>query len=216
MLEIAKTIIGSSVYCALFPLVLALYKRKFLSPPLQVIFIYLLLIVGVQAIAKFTAWLGMNNLPLLHVYTIAEFSLLCWFYQRAIPALVSVRTMSLCILLFLAWALWNACCYQGWYQFNTNARTPEGIAVLIFALLYYYAVMREMKILRLEDEPLFWINTGFMLYFSGGTLLFFFSNVILSFAYSLNMYIWALHASFSVILYLFLAIGIWKVPIKPT
>jgi hypothetical protein len=94
--------------------------------------------------------------------------------------------------------------------FNTYARSLEGILVIILCLSWCYQTLTEMKIRALQQDPVFWTNTGFLLYFSGNVLLFTFSNYILNINHALNQYIWAFHALFSILLYFFITIGLWK------
>jgi hypothetical protein len=88
----------------------------------------------------------------------------------------------------------------------------EGVLVILLCLTWCWRVLTEMKIQRLEQNPVFWANTGFLIYFSGNVLLFAFSNFILDYDKSLNLYVWAFHGLLSGLLYLLISIGLWKVP----
>jgi hypothetical protein len=173
--------------------------------------VYVVIVVIVQFLASILADQKINNLPLLHVYTPLEFLCIGWFYAIALRGFVLQRNIWGMIIGFGVLSVLNSIFLQDITTFNTYARSLQGILVIILSLMWCYRALSEMTISRLEDEPVFWVNTGFLLYFSGGVLLFAFSNYILQINRSLNMYIWGFHALFSVLLYIFISIGLWKV-----
>ena len=209
MLEISKVILDISILVTFLPFGLALFWRKKLTGPMYVLFCFLILVVVAQLISHFTKIYGIKNLPLLHIYTVIEFSWITWFYHIAMPTYLPRKVAVGTIVLFTTAALLNTIYLQPVTQFNTYARTLASIIVITYALIYFYKVISEVQITNLEKDPIFWINTGFLIYFSGSTLLFVFSNFILPFKTSLNIYVWALHAIFNILLYLIQSVGIW-------
>ncbi len=216
MHEISKQVITASIFVIFLPFGLAMFWRKKLTGPMFVIFCYLILGIAAQLISFITKEYQIKNLPLLHLYTVIEFSWITWFYHQAMPVYLPERRTKVIIVIFSVAAALNTLFLQPVTQFNTYIRTSESILVIIFSLLFFYKIISEMKIQRLEKEPLFWINVGFLIYFSGSTLLFIFSNYILPFKNTLNLYVWSLHAIFSILLYLIQSIGIWMAAHKPT
>src|SRR5690349_6601123 len=66
----------------IIPIVFAIVKYRHINKPLTTIFWYLLFAGLVNACAAFLAFRRINNLPLLHVYTIFELLFLgVFFYQ---------------------------------------------------------------------------------------------------------------------------------------
>jgi len=168
-----------------------------------------MLVATAQVISHFTKEFHIMNLPVLHVYTVVEFSWITWFYYVAMPSYLPRKVAIGAIIVFAVAALLNTIYLQPVTQFNTYARTLASIIVITYALIYFYKIISEVQITNLEKDPIFWVNTGFLIYFSGSTLLFVFSNFILPFKTSLNIYVWALHAVFNILLYLIQSVGIW-------
>lgn len=209
MIEISRFIINTSVFVTFLPLGLSLFWRKNLTGAMFVYFCFSILVATAQIIAHITKKLHIVNLPVLHVYTVVEFCWITWFYHVAMPTYFTRKLAIGTIIIFALAALLNTLYLQPVTQFNTYARTLASLIVICYALTYFYKLITEVQITNLERDPIFWINTGFLIYFSGGTLLFVFSNFILPFKSSLNIYVWALHAIFSILLYLIQSIGIW-------
>lgn len=153
-----------------------------------------------------------NNLWLLHYYTVFEFSLIAWFFGIILEGFIQPKLILIVGIGFGIASMLNSIYLQPLNEFNTYARSLEGVLVILMALAWYFRTLSEMKVKRLQDEPLFWVNTALLLYFSGSVLLFAFSNFLLSLNRSLNLYIWAFHGIFSALLYSFVSIGVWKLP----
>lgn len=206
--SIQSFILLYSPLVVLLPLAMALLHFRRLTPELKVLAFHLIMVVIMSSIS-FTLWsMKKNNLPLLHLYTILEFGMIGWFYKIVLRGWVSERLLTILILLFTVLALLNSFFLQDWHRFNTYPRSLESILVIAFTITCYHRMLSEMKIRRMERSSLFWINTGFLFYFSGALFLFSLSNYIMPLGYRLNMLIWTVHALFSILLYVFLFVGL--------
>jgi hypothetical protein len=206
----AKEFIIYSSYVVLLPLLVAVVRYRRLTPALKMIGAYVLLGTFVQGIAAIMSANRQNNLPVLHVYTILEFTCFIWFYRLLEENFIKNKVFLGLVIGFPVLAILNALFLQSIFEFNTYARSLEGILLITLALRWYYRALEELKIRRLQDDAVFWINTAILLYFSGSVILFGVSNYTLSFQKSLKVYIWSFHALFSTLLYLFITAGLWK------
>lgn len=206
--SIQRIILLYSPLAVLLPLVVALLRFKKFGPDLKVLTYHLVMVTIMSGISAAVWFMNKNNLPLLHVYTILEFSMIAWFYKIVLRGWVSERLFTILILLFALLALLNSLFLQDWHRFNTYPRSLESIFVIAFTIAYFHRMLSEVNINRMERSPLFWINTGFLFYFSGALFLFSLSNYIIPLGYRLNFLIWTVHALFSILLYVFLFIGL--------
>lgn len=192
------------------PLILALTNVKSYPKELKVITLYL---VSIAVIGSYSAYLWSqhkNNLPVLHIYTMVEFTTIILFYQTIFKTYFSKRWAWLVISVFLIFCLVNATYIQDWKMFNTYPRTLESILVIGASLYYYYKITRQTLYTQIEKSPVFWINTGFFIYFSGSFLLFTISNYILPFSFKFNMMVWQFHAFLSIVNNILIFIGLWQ------
>lgn len=214
MYQLAKSIIHYSSFVPFLPFAIAIWNIKRLDKTMRPICWYLITVILIQIGATILVRYHQNNLRLLHLLTVLEFALITWFYYEALEGLLKRKTALALVGLFSAAAILNSVFFQALTTFNTNARSLEGVLVIILALMCFYKILSEMKIKKLGQYPVFWINTGFLLYYSGGVLLFGFSNYLLKFNKPINMYVWALHGLFSALLYVFIAVGLWKIRVR--
>lgn len=192
------------------PLILSLKHFRSYPKELKVISIHLILI-AILALYSASLWIfSKNNLPVLHVYTMIEFSTIMLFYQVVFKDTIDKIWFIVLIGAFLAFCLINAFYIQKWHIFNTYPRTLQSLLIISASLLYYYKITKQTVYIQIEKSPAFWINTGFFIYFSGSFLLFMLSNYILPLSLKFNMIVWQLHAFLSCILYCLIFTGLWQ------
>jgi hypothetical protein len=211
--EIQHGILIYSPIAVVFPLIAGLIRLRSLVPEQK----SLLLFIFNSSVFSFLGYIywytNTNNLPLLHIYTISEFGAISWFYRQTLKKSVLEKFLFPGFTAFVVFALMNACFIQDWH-INTLPRSIECMLIIIYALFCYHRQLKELTYSRPEHSPVFWINTGFLIYFSGALLLFTLSNYILPLNHQLNIYIWTLHALFSIIEYLFIFIALCLHPKK--
>jgi len=205
-----KLIISLASYFIAVPAVLSIIRYRKLDWAMKTVACYVFLGAFVQSFSSYLNAKNQNNLWLLHLYTPLEFTCIVCFYGIVLRGFVKKTMMVGLGLGFAILSALNSAFLQSVTTFNTYARSLEGILVILLCLIWCYHTLTEMKIKRLEQDPVFWVNTGLLLYFSGNVLLFAFSNYIVDINRALNLYIWAFHALFSILLYFFITVGLWK------
>ncbi len=205
-----KLIIATATYFIALPVAVALFKYRHLGTTMRIMAFYVFLGGIIQVSSSYLNAQRQNNLWLLHLYTPLEFVCIIWFYSKVLHGFLKGAVFVWFGLGFVVLSALNSAFLQDIGSFNTYARSLQGILVIMLCLSWCYRTLFEMKIKRLEQDPVFWVNTGFLLYFSGNVLLFAFSNYIVNINRTLNLYIWAFHALFSILLYFFITIGLWK------
>lgn len=205
-----KLIIATATSFIALPVALAIFRYRHLGVAMRAIAAYVFLSGITQLSSSYLNGQKQNNLWLLHLYTPLEFACIVWFYGTVLQGFVKKTVFVWIGVGFAILSGLNSWFLQDPMTFNTYARSLEGILVIILCLMWCYKTLTEMKIKQLQQDPVFWVNTGFLLYFSGNVLLFAFSNYILGINRALNLYIWAFHALFSILVYFFISIGLWK------
>lgn len=155
-----------------------------------------------------------NNMYLLHIYTVLEYALWSIFYYQLFEKKVAKKIIVSMLLLFVIFSITNTIYWQSLEMFNSYSRSVESAFLLCFAIAWFYKVFVDSKIIKLESHPVFWINSGVLVYFSGSFLLFITNNFLVHISRQQFFEAWALHGLFLIIHYLFIAIGIWLITYK--
>ncbi|HYF33351.1 MAG TPA: hypothetical protein VD993_19635 [Chitinophagaceae bacterium] len=198
-------------YATLPAIIIGLVKFRTFPVALKVITIHVL-IAGLVDLAGTLLWhYRINNLFLLHIYTIEECGLILLFYSYLLSDTVPRRIFLYVFLGFMVFSIANSIFLQPLTRNNTYARSIEAAIIICCAVLFFYKMLSESRLKAPGQSPYFWINTGLLIYFSGSLVLFTLSNYIRGPQYrQLRLDIWTLHAFFAILLYLFIAIGLWK------
>lgn len=197
-------------YILLFPLLAGIYNYKFLKGESLAIFYYVLIAIFFEILSRALMYFKFRNtLPILHLYTVIEFSVFWLFYFRFFKLFYSQKKMLALLFFFGLFAVFNAIFLQKIDSFNTYVRGLECIAMISLSLLAYNKILVELDTRYPTKQPVFWVNTGVLFYFSGNLVVFVLSNYISSNNHLL-LVAWGIHAILMAILNSFIAIGLWQ------
>lgn len=208
-----------SKYTILFAVLIGLAKWKKLVPVQVKIFSLAVFYIATEVLSDkniasglwIMLWGKENNLPVLHLFTVIQFSLIIWIYQKFLQHYISNTKISLLIGAFAVFGLINAAWIDGIFYLNPHARAIQSIILLGVILFYFTHLLRSMEVKELEKEPLFWISAGMTIYFSGSFLIFLFSNYLLQ-TNEVLYSIYGIHSILNVVANVFIAIALWVVP----
>ncbi|MEM1320833.1 MAG: hypothetical protein AAGG75_11290 [Bacteroidota bacterium] len=202
-----------SAYIIILPFLLALLRirggnreQKLLS-----LLIFSSLFFEFAALAVGQAGLRLNNLFLLHIFTVIEFAFLVLIFRPHLHPVISRPAGNGIIAAFTVFAIINSIFFEPLTQFNAFGRAIEAVVVIFLVLLCFSLLLRSLKIRQPAQSPLIWISIGTLIYFSGSLFVFIFSNYVLS-SPKMSVTIWGIHAFISIVLKLFYTIALWVRP----
>jgi hypothetical protein len=178
---------------------------------------YVALFVGLaalgEAVSYITSYLNVPNLYILHLYTILEFNIIALFYFAFFGTFYPRPLVPGIMVGFTVLAILNSLFLQPLNGYNTYARGLEGLLVIALAVLCFYKMLTELTEKRIDRHPVFWINTGFLLYFAGSLFFLILSNALLSNSNrTLILTVFGLHALLMVLMHLLISVGLWFSP----
>ena len=201
-----------STYSILIPLLTGVVRWRKLIPEQKILCLFIIIASVIQLVASFLASHQINNLPLLHLFTVVEFGALCWIFHLGLPRWFDQRKAVLLISLFTVFALVNVLFWQDLTAYNSYSRGLSAFFMVLLALYYFVTVLRELQVTNLAESFMFWFCTGVLLYFSANLLLFLYSSMIAQMDVDTNYQIWGIHAVLNILLYLFYTIALWSKP----
>jgi len=229
----AFPVICLAISCAIW-----LMKRAEFSGPLQILGYFLLFNLLIEISSRLVVrYIGSNNLPLLHCYTLGEFLLLSFFYRSLLPGHIIFRkhfaalvvTVSLLIVL-------NSIFLQSIYVFNSYAKTMVQIILIFYAILFFFHLPETARIKQPEGwvlrqitdvvidnisseikQPEGWslrlINSGVLIYYCGSLFIFMFSNIFIGNGLIYNGF-WIFNALLNFLFHILVLIGLWRVAFR--
>ncbi len=164
---------------SLFPVIAGLFCFMLLDKKFKILFYFFVSCIFFEIASTLMAKWWHNNLPGLHVYTIVEFfafSNLYYFHFKAkkhLPQIILINSV-----VFFIIALADATVLNGIWKFNNYSRPYASLSLVIYAAVYLYYLMKDSYQLHTWQQPMYWINTGVLLYFGVNLFFFLFSNII--------------------------------------
>ena len=165
-----------------------------------------------EAIIYALTFFTVNNLPVVHLFTVLQFAILVWVLRKGLKPSFSKKRSWALIFLFSCFAIVDAVFLNGIFNFNSYSRPLASFILLILVLSFFHKTLKELKIKSLHQEPIFWINIGVLIYFSGSLFIFLFTNYIKASNEALFT-LWGIHAIFNILLNISYSIALW---IRPT
>lgn len=192
---------------------IGLYRRKQASQADQHIILLVVVAAISQVVATVMWWKHVNNMFVSHVFTIVECFLLLHYYsfQFSNNMRFIVKLLS---WMFVGFALVDFILSYGYWSMNAVSKGIECGLLIFISLTAWRKTMVEMNETSLLSRSFFWINSAVLVYFSANTLLFIFSESILSGEQIIGLSLWAIHLVFMTIYYGLISIGLWKIPKK--
>ena len=208
--QLATYIVENVSWIVPIPFIIGIIRKIYLVKELKIIFLFTFNSVIFEVISRTMAIYKIPNLYLFHVYVLAEFFFISWFYYEIFKRYISSKTIPTIFIIFIIFSLIDTFVWHNPFTFNSYAKTLECCIVVSYTVFYLYKTFDEFQDEDPSDTPIFWINAGFLFYFSGCLFLFTFSNFILTQGKLMGMITWALHAFFIVIMSSLISIGLWK------
>lgn len=184
----------------IIPLIAGWWRYRRLPGYARIILVYLVIAGIVNFLASAMAARHINNMPLLHIYTLVEFVLLALFYRMILEGHIKK---------FIPWLIGGfilLCILYATYLGNVKApntvpRSLESFIIGAFAVIFFFNQMpNDLK----NVESLIFFNAGLLLYFSGAFLLFLFTEVLMRDKPANNL-AWIMHATLVLMMYLLFA-----------
>ncbi len=188
------------------PLTVAILRYKYLSPALRFFIIYLVLNGAGNLCASILAYRRINNLPVLHVYTVLEFVLISFFYKKILRTHIPAKVINAIVYTFIAFCIINTSFFQPIYSYNSYSRAFSCIIIMGYALYCFKHALDAADGDDGERQIPLWINAALLLYFGGSLFLFISANLILSDSF-MNTIFWTIHATLVLIMYFLFTMG---------
>jgi hypothetical protein len=198
-----------SAVIVLLPIIISLIKFKALGPHLKALSFFLYITAILEVLSLYCASRGINNFFLFHIHTVFEYGCLALVYYYLFNSKIIKRVLLGSIVLVAVFAIADPIFIENIASMNTIPRFINSILLIVLSMLFFYKIFIDMKIFPLGSHPMFWINTGILIYFSGTLFLFIFSNSLMEQSDQTYWESWIIHSILNILLNLFFAIGLW-------
>ena len=185
--------------------------KAFNNNILKALFVYLILsllseVAGLNLVLNDT-----RNYLIQQLYTVIECSFITYIYYNIFEQVRVKRLIIGSFLIFVILASYSFILLNGLNKPDYLLSTFESCFVVSLSWGYFYKLMTEPRKMRFTTNYVFWINSGFLLYFSVGFLLFLFNDYLENCPVSIFYFLWGLNLLSNITCNIFLSIAILKI-----
>ncbi|MEA5259767.1 hypothetical protein VB264_18365 [Arcicella aquatica] len=210
-MKIDNILIYTSSSAVLFPLIICILRKKYLTKDLKILFLYVIASISCEVLGTFCGRvLHYPNHFILNTFALSEGLLISFIFREAfidrklktfVLVLMSIYTI-VGIYLFMM--------PDGFFKFNSTVNTISCLLIITWVLIYFYQLLQTLQLIKLYTLPLFWISVGCLLYFSGTLFIFLYSDTIL-FQKEPVLYfqLWSIYYILLFVFRVLLAVGLW-------
>jgi hypothetical protein len=192
----------------LVPIGAGIARYRVATAAIRTIFYFLIVTVIISLISILLIVYHRTNTAVIHADTIIESLFLLRFYYLVVKRPALRRWIRLTAILFPVLCLVNVLFLQSLQRHNTYTRPLEAL-IFIALSMYWWGYGGEDWLGAGGSED--WFVSGLLLYFSSAFFLFLFSNFLAEkYSLSVNILIWNIHASLTILMYLLFTIGFVK------
>lgn len=159
----------------LIPIIFGWIHYKALTKPFKVLLYFFVFAFLCEVQASLMIEIVRNNMPGLHVFTVAEFLTFSTVYYLHVKENSPIRWLIIINAgVFIGIAIYNALhpviingkTVMGILSANDLSRTYSSVSMIIYALGCFYWLFTLNDTRHLWQYPMFWVCTGALLYFA--------------------------------------------------
>jgi hypothetical protein len=143
-----------------------LYRR--LDPPILRWFVpFLALTLMVEVTGLITSRRNMHNLWMFNFFTCIEFLFYSYLYSTLLEQRKWVKVIRYSMIVYPVLFLINIFFIEGFLKFHTITYRIGSVMVVFWCYLYFRQLMLSPGYTSLFRNPIFWISTGLLFFYTG-------------------------------------------------
>lgn len=194
--------INLSQASVLLPVITGLLYYRNLTRSYRILFYFFVASVGFEVAAEIMKYVLQNNIPALHLFTLAEFLALSMvFYHHFQKNSILRLFIGINAIVFVGAALADALFINSIWTWNTLSRSYSSVTMICYALVYFLFLFRHETPEYSVGHPMFWVSTGVLFYFGTNMLYFLLHDYLVRRSYNTAITSILTHAMINIITY---------------
>lgn len=216
MIDLILSYISSTVL--LLPLIIAIYRNKYLTIEFRILFLYIIGAIIYEAFGNYwSIVLHKPNHFIINTFTVFECTMIGFMYNQVFRGRKIKKLTYATIGIYAVFSVIVFTERLSFERYNGMVSAISCLLVITWVFIYFYQLLQTLQVKKLSILPMFWISVSCLLYFSGTLFLFLYGEMIL-FNKNMDLYLelWNIYYVLSFIFRIFLAIGLWfsKTPLQ--
>lgn len=212
---LSKKLAQGSAYMIMVPILIGFFRFNKLETHIKLLLYYMCVSAMVEMYGLLLVEKGTNNLFLFHISSFVEIIFLLFVYFKESETLLSKNNLYVLLLVNTFVAFGDAFIWGNVKIFNAYSLTVGSVILIFVSIRYYYLLMKNLNVQRIERNAMFWVNTGVLIYYAGN--LFTFAGTKFLSGSLFDFYLmWGLHSIMNILMLLmFSSAFVWSKKIEP-
>jgi len=198
---------------AFFPLLVTtvgFFRIRFLNKTEKIILTVMVLSLLTEAVGRILdIFFKKHNMFVLNSYVIIETLLLSIFYVKVLANKRINMVVTLFLVLFIVISVWQMLTSH-LPGFNHISMSLESVWMIFLSFFTFYHLMHTETDTFITQKPVFWFNTGFLIFFCGNLFVNLVSRYYQHADVSFFSVIWNIYCFLNITQYILIIIGFWK------
>lgn len=209
-----RVLIETSAYSSVLPFIMGVIFVRNLKGYLVFLLIFTTIAFIMEGVNYVLYKYEINNLPVFHLYSLLEFSLLSIIYFLFYKQHIKTNYLFLFVILLFFIVAYTEYRINGLSVMDNYSSAIESLILTVYSLFLFFRIMNNVRFRKLLHLPFFWFNSAVLLYFIGNLLSFTFSNYISAYEPENYKFIWVIHSFLNILFNLLIAAAFWETKTK--
>ncbi len=149
--------------------IIGCYQYRYFTKELKFVFYFVAFGVLTESYSRFHLHFIMKNgLPIGHFYFPIAIFIAGMFYLQILKDFIKPKYIISIIGVYEIYCIINPIFVQGLFEYPSLTGSVGALILFLFSVAYFIKVMIDANIKKLSAEPLIWINTAFLAYYTVG------------------------------------------------
>ena len=141
------------------------------------------------------------------IHIIISFCLYSWIYFIAFHK-KNTKAFLMLMMLFMIFALFNLFFWQKTER-NSYTYLLHSAILIVYSLLYFLALMKDLPSLHIHRIPMFWFNSGILIFHAGTFFLIAFTSYLVNVMKNNMLIYWTFHNVLNIMEHVIILIGLY-------
>jgi len=170
-------------YIIILPFLVGLKKYKYFNTGLKLLFWFVAYGLVNEIVSDiFVHYKIYNTMPRRYLYIFTTLPLLGMFYHYSFEGFFRRPWLLFIVILYEICFIINTIFFKGMQEYPATENAISVIIVVFFSILYFHKLMVEARISKLISDPMIWLNTAVLIYFSGSLFFHVMFNVLFEYS----------------------------------
>jgi hypothetical protein len=152
----------------LIAFIVGIFYYKYFTKEIKTVFYFVVFGVLTESYMRLHQYYIMKNtMPVGYFYFPVAILIAGIFYVQVLKDFLKPVYIYIIIILYEIYCIINPLFIQSWFEYPSVEGSIGSIIIFLFSIAYFTKIMVEAKLVKLSKEPLVWINTAFLIYYTG-------------------------------------------------